>query len=42
VLSFSSVSITSNYPLKKNGYLRFPKGGKTLARGGQCPPPPLN
>ena len=28
------------FPFGKNGYLRFPRGGgKTLARGGECPPP---
>jgi len=26
--------------LKKNGVLGFPRGGKTLARGGGSPPPP--
>jgi len=25
-------------PFEKKGYLRFPRGGKTLARGGRCPP----
>ena len=29
-------------PFEKNGYLRFPRGGKTLARGGECPPPKWN
>ena len=40
VLIFSSVSITSNYPLGKICLTKFPRGARLWQWGGKCPLPP--
>ena len=42
VLIFSSVSITSNYPLEKKMANQISKGGQDSGKGGRMLPPPLN